>query len=110
MVFEKMTYSMSAVLECRDYLKTINTTVDKKMFHATKLMEIKKAYDFCYDKTKCMLFETDHSYWQDYCKAVEAKASKKELDKLLATNVRFLRREIFEIYKAMELGEVNVIA
>lgn len=110
MSFERATYSRKNVLECMDYLKKIDTTVSKKMFHFSKLGEVRKAFQFCYDKTNCMLFEEDYSCFMDYLKLVESKsATKKELDKHLKRCVNFLRNQICEIWKMMELKEVNSI-
>lgn len=70
MEVERMKYSYKSVLECIDAVKKINGTVAKRNDHAAKMFEIEKAYDFCFEKTKCCLFEWDWSPHRDYHKAV----------------------------------------
>ena len=72
----------------------INVTVNRKAYHFSKLMEIKKVYDACYDVTNCCLFETKYSVYEDYLKAYELDESKKVLDKLLKANKRYLINQL----------------
>lgn len=67
-----------------------------------------QTFDFCLDKTSC-LFERDFSPWKDYAEGVKNKFTKNEMDKLYACCVRFLKNQLFEIYKMMEIGEVDSI-
>jgi len=111
---EKATYSYKNVNECIDKIKTLNTTARTKKDHFPIAFEVKKVYDFCYDKTGCCLFETRYSDCEDYMKLLSMeiehkKVTKKALDELLKRSVRFLQREILSIKAVMDTGEVNTI-
>ena len=111
---EKMTYSYSAVKECADLVKKTNWTVPTKKEHFPKCFEIQKVFDFCLEKTGCMLFESDFSVWEIYEKRVNVdvehgKVSKKELDQLLKDCYLFVARELNGILTMMSTGEVNAI-
>lgn len=107
----KMTYSYSAVMECISLVKKQTWTVSRKNQHFAKSLELQKVFDFCYEKTRCLLFSDGwndldiyrkHSY--DY-----KNFTKKELDKELQALKRFLQGELTSIYNLMQNGEVNVI-
>ena len=68
-----------------------------------------QTFDFCLEKTSCCLFARDFSPWEDYAKAVKNNFTKKEMDKLYAGCVRFLKNQVIEIHKMMETGEVDSI-
>ena len=114
LTLEKMTYSYSALRECADLVKKTNWTVATKKEHFSKCFEIQKVFDFCLEKTGCMLFESDYSAWKDYEKRVNVdvehgKVTKKELDQLLKDCYLFVCRELNGILTMMASGEVNAI-
>ena len=106
----KATYSYTAIKECIEVVNQINTTVNKKADHFPKLLEIKKVFDFCYNKTSCCLFDTKYTIYEDYLNAIELGTNKKELDKLLKFCKRYLQNELIAIYKSMQSNECNTIA
>lgn len=105
---KRATYSYAAVQESFKKVKELKTTAKSRAEHSLRMMEVKKVYDFCLEKTHCMLFEYEYSDCQDYIRAFDRRESKKELDILLKRNVLFLQREIREIFILMERGEVNI--
>lgn len=110
MEFQRATYSYSALKECADLVKSINTTVATKKEHFSKCFEVKKAYDFCLEKTNCCLFEADHNQWKIYIKAVDIKDTKKNLDMCLIYCLNELKHEINGIAQCMANGEVDCVA
>lgn len=117
MQIEKATYSYKAVNDCISAIKGFSYTVSKRAEHFPKLFELRKLYDFCYEKTNCMSFDCEWAYpMEDYQKAVNdglcertRKISKKEYDQLLKSAYKYLKNEIFGIYAMMENGEVNTV-
>lgn len=116
MKFEKATYSYKALNECIAAIKGFTTTVSKRAEHFSKCFELEKLYDMCFEKTGCLLFEWEYTPMKDYHKAINdgmcektRRVSKKEYDELLKHATRYLKNEIFGIYKMMEYGEVNTI-
>lgn len=120
MEIQRACYSRKAVEECRVRVRWTTRTVRIKAQHCSKCYEIEKLFDFCYDKTGCCLFDTRNSPWDDYRKltnlAYETRretrvvVTKKQLDDALRACLRFLEREINDIIKMMDDGEVDVVA
>lgn len=110
MKFEKACYSRKALYECVDKVKALPRAVRVRADHSALCYGVlAQTFDFCLEKTSCCLFERDFSPWEDYAKAVKNKFPKKEMDKLYAGCVRFLKNQLIEIHKMMETGEVNSI-
>ena len=110
MKFEKACYSRRALYECRDKVKALPIGARIRADHTSLCYgELAQAFDFCLEKTNCCLFERDFSPWEDYAKAVKNKFPKKEMDKLYAGCIRFLKNQLTGILTMMETGEVDSI-
>lgn len=110
MKFEKACYSRKALYECVDKVNALPGAARVRAEHSTLCYGVlAQTFDFCLEKTSCCLFERDFSPWKDYAKVVKNKFTKKEMDKLYACCVRFLKNQLIEIYKMMETGEVDSI-
>lgn len=109
MEFEKATYSYKAIEECITAIKDLSFTIKLRSQHGSRIFEVKRVYDLCYDKTKCMLFDADHTPWKDYLIAWNQKHTKKELDACLRRAIHYLQNEIIAIKASMVCGEVNSI-
>lgn len=110
MKFEIATYSRSALIKCVDLIRKTDWSVKKKAEHFSKCFEVKKVFDFCFDKAGCLLFEAEYSPWKDYLNAVSRKTeSKKEIDLYLHLCYIFLCRELNGISAMMSSGEVNEV-
>lgn len=109
MEFEKATYSYKAINECIAAIKGLTFTIKLRSQHGSYLFEVKKIYDLCYDRTKCMLFDADYSPWKDYLTAWNQKCTKKDLDACLRRAIHYLQNEILAIKASMVCGEVNSI-
>lgn len=108
MNFEKACYSYLAMRECINAVKNTAWTVKRRTGHKAKCIEIKKLFEFCYDKTKCCLFEPEYTPCQTYLRDCYIKGiSKKELDSELKACYRYLANELTEIRRIMEVGEVD---
>lgn len=103
------TYSYAALQKCADAVKTTSWTVSRKAEHFSKCFEVRRLFWYCQERADCLLFEPDFSPWRDYLKAVERKASKKELDACLQVCYRYLCRELNGILTLMRTGEVNAV-
>jgi len=68
---------------------------------------VTEAYDFCFEMTKCVLFEKEYTPWEDYEAEMRA-GTKKGRDLRLRQCVLDLKRIIRGIYADMENGEVDV--
>ena len=64
---------------------------------------------FVWRKQVVVCLNVIFSPWEDYAKAVKNKFPNKEMDKLYAGCVRFLKNQLIEIHKMMETGEVDSI-
>lgn len=106
---EKATYSKKNLLDCVEKITSTIYSVKIKKEHFSKCFEVKELFDYCYEKTDCLLFDADYSPWDDYYKLVKQDASKKEMDKALLRCRRYLFDEITGIFKCIEKGEVNCI-
>lgn len=109
MEFEKATYSYKAIEECITAIKNLSFTIKYRSQHGSYLFVVKRVYDLCYDKTKCMLFDADYSPWKDYLTAWNQKCTKKDLDASLRRAIHYLQNEILAIKASMSCGEVNSI-
>lgn len=110
MNIEKATYSYKAVNEAIKKVKAQNWTITKKASHSALATEVKGLFQFCYEKTNCLLFDPDFEpYIIEYCRAAYnyKNYTKKELDIKLGFCKRFLQRELTNIYNMMLSGEVN---
>lgn len=109
MVFEKATYSTKAVLECRDRIRNFDWTTNKKSQYTwERCRELQNLFEFCYQKTNCILFADGWTPFDDFSKAMSNKPTKKELDRTFKACERYLKQEIFGIWQLMQAGEVNV--
>lgn len=107
---EVMTYNYKNVHACIDKVKDFNWTVKRKADHFPMWSEVEKLYNFCLEKTDCILFDPDwDEYISEYRKAVShiKDFTMKELDKMLHNCERHLKNQIRDIYIMMEKGEVN---
>lgn len=98
-------YILKNVKIAANAIKDFNITVNKKSDHFTKLSEIKKLFDICYDNTKCILFEYDFSYELElYTNAINniKNHTNKELNKLLKQTYLYLKHQIIEILRIAE--------
>lgn len=110
MEMQVATYSRSALNECAELVKQTAWTVSTKKEHFSKCFEVEKVFDFCLEKTGCILFEAEYSAWKDYLKDVGPKGtSKKALDADLRRCHRFICNELNEISRMMSSGEVNEV-
>lgn len=109
MIFKKACYSLSALNECVDVVKKLPLTIGQKQHEYMCYGPLLNAYDFCFDKTKCLLFESEYSPWKDYANAVKAKMSKKYKDMLYKNAVRFLQRELNGIKTMIMTGEIDCV-
>ncbi len=109
MEIQRACYSRKAVEECRRRIRLTAKTVRIKGQHFSRCFEVKRVFDFCFDKTGCILFWTDNSPWSDYLQLVSRKATKKEMDSALKRCHRFLENEINAIIRMMDDGEVDVV-
>lgn len=103
------TYSYKALDDCANAVKAMRWSVDKRAEHFSKCFEVQKLFEFCFEKTDCLLFDPDFSPWHDYIKSVKQKASKKELDKNLRDCYRFVCNELNGILTMMRSGEVHSV-
>lgn len=110
MAMGKATYSYKNVTDCIEKIEKLNCTVKTKGDHFPALREIKSVYNFCYDKTGCMLFDADFSPCYEYSQLINKdKVTKKKLDQALKNCILDLERQITGIRDAMERGQVNTI-
>lgn len=109
MIAEKATYSRRALEECVDKVKALNSTVQKRNQHFALMNEVHAAYDFCLEKTGCILFEYEYTPCQEYVRCYDTKPSKIVMDKLLKQSVNYLKWELNGIATMMASGEVNVV-
>ena len=108
MEFGKACYSYTAVQNCMEKVKELPAVPEKKAQHqAVCYGDLVQAFDYCLNRTDCLLFDPDFSPWRDYADAVNRKQSKKELDRLYRACVRFLKNELNGILSLMEFGEVD---
>lgn len=111
MKFERACYSRAAVMECVTAVKKTAWTVDKRVNHQPKSMEVKKLFELCREKTGCCLFDYEYSPCEDYLKAAFRKDTpKKELDRHLHRCHMFLADELRGILGMMQSGEVDEVA
>ncbi len=107
---ERMSYSYSKIRKCFDKIKSINFHVNKKAEHFSKWREINNLFDFCFENTGCLLFNTEWSpEYRDYTRMINEmkQYSKRELDETLYVCERYLKNQIISIYREMESGEVD---
>ena len=106
-----MTYNYNNVLKCIETVKTLNTTASKKADHKYLWYQVKKAFDFCYDMTSCMLFDYEFSNEAySYFKAVNDNfkdSSKKELDAMLKQSINYLKWELKCLRNEIIKGELQ---
>lgn len=116
LTFTRATYSQSALHECADKIKSASWTVKQKREHVEKCYgEVKQIFLFCFEKTGCLLFDTEYSPWKDYSRLlcnneVYKSHTKKEMDAALRQCYLFLAREINGILTMVRTGEVDCIA
>ena len=112
---DKMTYSYRAIMDCRKAIKEFawNPPKRKNEFFAIA-MELKKLYEYLYEKTNCILLQPDdfnYDYIRFFRAAYDYKNyTVKELAELLKQNELYVKHEITDIYRMMEKSEVNTIA
>lgn len=107
---ERMIYSYSKIQKCFDKIKSINFHVNSKAEHFSKWIEISHLFDFCFENTGCLLFNTEwSSEYRNYTKMINQmkQFSKKEMDKALRVCELYLKNEITSIYNEMKSGEVD---
>lgn len=106
-----MTYNYNNVLKCIETVKALNTTASKKADHQYLWYQVKKAFDFCYDMTSCMLFDYEFSSEAyNYFKAVNDNfkgISKKELDAMLKQSINYLKWELKCLHNEIIKGELQ---
>lgn len=111
MTIEKATYSESAVLDCRDRIKEFDWTTDKKSKYTwERYRGLQELFEFCYQKTGCLLFADGWGPFGDFSKAMSGKPTKKDLDRTFKACERYLKQEITGIWQLMQSGEVNKTA
>lgn len=111
---DKMTYSYKAIRECVDAIKKFSWTAPKRKAEFWAIaMELKKLYEFLYEKTNCCLLAPDD--WNDAYKTFFRSAydyknwTVKELRDMLKRNELYVKQEISSIYNMMERNEVNTV-
>ena len=87
---------------CLDTVKAINTTASQKAGYFTIYYNIKKAFDFCYDMTRCGLFDINCCLdMYELRIAVNTDfegVTKKQLDKLCKRSLSYLEYQLSELY------------
>lgn len=104
---KRMCYSYSALFECADLVKRTEWHCDTKNEHRSKLFEIKKVFEFCYEKTNCLIFDPLWSPWEYYDKSIRFHYSKSEMDRRLNDCYRYLTSELNSILRMINNGEVD---
>lgn len=121
MKIEKMTYSKSAVEKGIQMLKDLRTATPKKADHNTVCFNLRNVYQYCFENINPCAFNLEFSPMWDYGNAVFVnyqtenadydgmKYSKKHLDQMKKRALEWIKRELTEIAKMIEKGEVEVI-
>ena len=108
-------YNYNNILKCIETVRALNTTAFKKADHHYLWYEVKKAFDFCYDMTRCILFDVHDSNlicsdaMYDYTQAINYNyegTTKKELDKMLKRSINYLKNELVAIHRGVEAGDL----
>ena len=108
-------YNYNNILKCIEAVKALNTTASKKADHYPLYNEVKKMYEYCYEMTRCILFDvhdlklicSDAMY--DYTQTINysfKNTTKKELDKMLRRSVNYLKNELIAIHRGIEAGDL----
>ena len=112
MTIEKATYSYSNVYQACELVKALNIDCKRKPEHFTIASQIKEATEKCYSLTGCLLFAYEWNYIaQYYFKAAynHKNYTKKQLDSMAKTALRYLQSELNGILTMMKTEEVNII-
>lgn len=111
---DKATYSFEKIENCFDVIKKFNWNIpNKKVEFFAVAMELKKLYNFLYEKTNCCLFLPD-DYNTEFTTFFNASYDYenwtiKELKNLLLINKHYICNQIKSIYAMMCNKEVNTI-
>lgn len=109
---EKATYSYSKVYKACELVKAIDITCKHKIEHFTIASHIKDVTEECCKLTGCLLFDYTWNFAaQEYFKAAynHENYTKKQLDSMAKTALRYLQNELNGILTLMKAGEVNSI-
>lgn len=108
--FEMVTYSRSAVQECRESVMRMPWTVRLKYMHVGRCIDMGRLFDKCYERTGCMVFDKWNTVWEEYDRMVNyQEATKKELDRSYKECLKYLLEELDTILLMIERGEVNSV-
>lgn len=108
MEFAKACYSYESMYSCMDKVKELPAAPAKRSQHQAMCYgDLYKAFEFCFSRTDCLLFDPDFGPWRDYADGLKQGRTKKELDQLYRACIRFLSNQLSGILSLMESGEVN---
>ncbi|MFR1478218.1 MAG: hypothetical protein ACLSB9_22305 [Hydrogeniiclostridium mannosilyticum] len=105
MKFEKACYSRKALYECVDKVKALPRAARVRADHSALCMCVTQTFDFCLEKS-CCLFER-FSPWK-ITQGVKNKFTKRKWTSCMQAASVF-EKQLIEIHKMMETGEVDSI-
>lgn len=95
-------YNRNEVLKAIQTIKNFNITVDKKVFHLTRLEEVRDLLHSLMSINQ-YLFDPDYQYnFLQYKRSIECKDTKKELDNKLKLCINAIGRELVNILNVID--------
>lgn len=107
---EKASYSLNAIKQCKQLVKSISWGTRLKAEHYSRSAEINSLFASCQELLRSVLFQPDLSPAYDYQQMVISKKyTKAQLDAQLRVCRSFVNTQILLIENAIKDGSVNCV-